>query len=116
MAAQLTQAGLDAMAGTGRANFTYLGVGTGSASFSLGMTAMGTELVRVALSVSLSSSALTMTAYLNSAQANGTLTEYGMWDAASGGNLLLYGTWPTAKVKDSSEAMLISETVTLANA
>lgn len=113
----LTSLGLNARQTDGYTDFLYLAVGTGSQTEAVGLTALATELVRVAIGArTVAGAVLTLEALLTNAQGNGDLTEWGIFDASSGGNMLAYGTWSTAQTKTSSQGAILIVTDTLSNA
>ncbi len=108
MTAILTATGLNKRQDTGRASFTHVAFGTGSVTPTEGMTSLIAEVVRVAATVSLSGAVITYEVFLNSNQGNGTLLEWGIWDAPVAGNLLAYGVLDTAVVKEATEAQIVA--------
>lgn len=113
---QLTDIGVNKLMDDGKADFAYMAVGTGIQVFNVNLTALVTENVRVAISPSVAGTVLTVSGFLNNTQGNATLTECGLFDAASSGNMLAYGTFATSVVKDSSKGLIIDATVTGQNA
>jgi len=93
MAISLTSTGQNKLLDTGDTSFLYVAFGTGVPQTpGTGLTALTTELVRVAASsVVVSGNTITITAFLNTHQGNGNLSEFGVFDASSSGNMLLYG-------------------------
>jgi hypothetical protein len=119
MSGQLTTAGLTALAAGGMTStkFPYVAIGTGSVAFSLAMTAMGTELgSRVAITSVLGSGGVgNALDYITNNSGVGTLTEIGLWDAATAGNLLAYQTFATAIVKEATRSMIANFIMSLRN-
>lgn len=108
---QLTTAGLTAVAAGGltAVKFPYIALGTGSATFSLALNAMGSELAgsRVAItSLTGIGAQVNVLDYLSNNQGIGTLTEVGLWDAAAAGNLLAYKKFDTSVTKTAARPML----------
>lgn len=116
MTSLLTSTGLNKRQDTGRASFTHVAVGTNAQTPTEALTSMGSELVRKAATVSLSGAVITITVFVNSNEGNGTWTEWAIWDALSGGNMLAYGTFDTSIVKISTEGQLFTIQDTLSNA
>ena len=113
----LTNAGLEHRQRYGITDTLYMAVGTGTATFDLAMTAMGTELTRVTItSTTVVGAMIIFAALFTNNQGNGSLTEWGVWDASSGGNLLAYGTFASAVTKANTDAMVLRLTDTIANA
>ena len=113
----VTTAGLTALLTDGYAQWDYLAVGTGIvAAPTVSTTALATEIDRVTMgSRSASAGQLILEAMLYNNDGVGTLTEVGVFDAASGGNLLAYVTLSSSTVKTANEALIFSLTITLGN-
>lgn len=117
---QLTTAGLTAAVAGGltATKFPYVALGTGSATFALNLNAMGSELAgsRVAItSLTGIGAQVNVLDYLSNNQGIGTLTEIGLWDAASNGNLLAYKMFDTALAKTAARPMLANFVMELRN-
>ncbi len=108
---QFTSAGLNAIldGGLTAVQFPYIGIGTGEATFSLSLNAMGNETYRAAILDSLvvpSGVLANQRLALDNTNGNGTLKEIGAFDAAAAGNLLRYKTFHKSLVKtDDEDAM-----------
>lgn len=95
----------------------YLEVGTGTLTPALGTTALTTpSSPRVALTNSVSGVAGTLEGFFTNAQVNGTLTEWGIWTAITGGTLLVCGNFSPSVVKTSANTLTVTVTETGANA
>lgn len=103
--------------GGGDCDITYVAVGTDATTPAIGDTALGTELDRNALaSISAAGSVITATGFFGAAEANGTLTEMGLFgEAASAtpdsGTLINHAA--ISETKTSSETMTIECTLTI---
>lgn len=116
MTAVLTTAGLAALLTNGDDTFTHFAVGTGTTTPTLSDTALAAEIDRVAVTAKVvSANELEVQAFLTNGDGNGTLTEYGLYTAASGGTLLARGLFSTALVKTSQAPAVIVVTITLTN-
>jgi len=91
MTAKVTDTGRSALWSSGKSTFLYLAVGTGLNTVNETVTALATELSRVAVTQYQDGDVLELTAYFAPGQGNGTLTEWGIFTASSGGSCLLYG-------------------------
>lgn len=88
---------------------THMAIGTGAP----GATALGTELDRNALATKTrSGNIVTMTATWAAGDGTGTLTEAGIFDAASAGNMYLSAAY-TAKPKGANDTLTITWTLTI---
>lgn len=97
-------------------DFAYMAVGTGTQTPDESLTALATELTRVAISTSSVIGALaSLTALFTNNEANGVLTELGIFDLASGGSLLQYELISPSQTKTSDDGMLITVPTTLTN-
>ncbi len=115
---QLTTAGLARLAANGLTStcFSHIAVGTGAATFALGMVAMGAELKRKAVAdVTTPGSNMNARMFLSNNEGVGTLTEAGLWDALAAGNLLAYYQFVTSEVKASTAQMLVNFIVPVRN-
>ena len=91
------------------AKMTHMALGTGSP----GATALGTEIDRNALATKTrSGNVITMTATWAAGDGTGTLTEAGVFDAASTGNMWLSASY-TAKPKGASDSLTVTWTLTV---
>lgn len=116
MTAVLTTAGLTALLTNGDDQFTHFAVGTGTTTPTVSDTALATEIDRVALTAKvINNNELEVQAFLTNADGNGTLTEYGLWTAATGGTLLARGLFTTAVSKNAQAPAVIVVTITLTN-
>ena len=89
---------------------THMGLGTGSP----GATALGTEIDRNALATKTRSGAvITMTANWAAGDATGALTEAGVFDAASTGNMWLSASY-AVKNKGADDTLAVTWTLTVA--
>lgn len=88
---------------------THMGVGTGSPS----ATALGTEVDRNALAnKTRATNVVTFTCNWAAGDGTGTLTEAGIFDAASAGNMWLSASF-TAKVKAAGDTLAATWTLTV---
>jgi len=112
--ATMTDAGFAATLTDGYTDFGYLAVGTGTPSGA----GLGTETERVALTTkSVVAGVRTLIAYFTNTEADDELTEWGLYDAASGGNLLAYGTFDaTISRTATTKGLKVTITETLSNA
>jgi hypothetical protein len=95
------------LASPGVNKITHMAVGTGTP----GATALGTELDRNALtSKTRSGAVLTMVGDWAAGDGTGTLTEAGLFDAASSGNMIASGT--IAVTKGASDTLSLTWTIT----
>lgn len=114
----LTTTGLNEKQANGKTNFLYLAVGTGTTTPTESDTALEAELDRVSIgAITAVDNILTYQAFYNTGDANDdAVSEFGIFDAASGGNLLLRGLFDTAFAKTVADPMIVSVTDTLTNA
>jgi hypothetical protein len=113
----LTSAGLTDRQTSGLSDFSYMAVGTGSQTPAENLTALETELDRSPISGKDVVGALsTLTALFTNNQANGAITEVGVFDAAEDGNLLQYELLVPSQVKTSDDGLIVVIPTTLANA
>jgi len=102
------------MGGTGTV-MTHMAVGSGTSAAVAGDSALGTESARVTLSPSggtVSGSAVTYSATLGAGVGTGTVTEAGIFDAATSGNLLARTVFAEVN-KGTSDTITITWTVTI---
>lgn len=116
----LTSAGLNKRQTSGVSDFSYLAVGTGAQVATepdvLSLTELDTELDRSVISTkTVVGATVSLTALFTNNQANGVLTEWGVFDAATGGNLLAYGLISPSQTKTSSQGLLLTIPDVLAN-
>lgn len=94
----------------------YFEVGTGTLTPALGTTALTTALSpRVALTNTQSGGVGTLEAFFTNSQVNGTLTEWAIYSALTGGTLLACGNFSPSVVKTSSQTLTVTVTETFAN-
>ena len=95
----------------------YMAIGTGTADAAVTDTALETEGARVALSTnSISGVVWTVEGYFNSSKASGSvITEAGIFDAASSGNMICRQTF-VGQSKEIGMHLTHTLTTTLANA
>jgi hypothetical protein len=118
MSGQFTTAGLTRIAnyGLSATGFPYIAQGDGTATFALALAAMGDEVLRQAIASSVSAGPMTdFKDYLFNAQAVGTLSETGLWDDASAGNLLAYEPFYSSIVKSDDRSMVVHFVTALRN-
>lgn len=112
----LTAEGLHRRQETGIAEFVYIAVGTGSQTPSEVLTALVTEVARAAVSATSVVGALAaISALFTNNQANGVLTELGIYDLSSGGTLLQYELITPSQTKTSDDGMMVTVPTTLIN-
>jgi hypothetical protein len=97
---------------------SHIAVGTGTTAVSLTDTAMESEVERNAFTTKTSSSGVaTFKAFFSKSDANGsTLTEVGLFDQSSGGTMFCHAILGVPVVKTSSDSVIISWTLTFADA
>ncbi len=102
----------DQMAGVSAQNkMSHYAIGTGTNNPVAGDTALQTEIARVALSSAVASvNEVVYTAIFPAGVGTGTITEYGIFNASSGGTLLARAEEP-AEVKTGSDAMVVEHTI-----
>jgi len=94
---------------------SHMGVGTGSTAAAAGDTALGNELDRNALTTSggtVSNNTITFECTWGAGNGTGAITEAGVFDAASGGDMLCRTVFAVVN-KGASDIMTISWTVTV---
>ena len=112
----LTAEGLHRRQESGITDFAYMAVGTGTQTPSEVLTALVTEVSRVAITATSIVGALAaLSALYTNNQANGVLTELGIYDLAAGGTLLQYELISPSQTKTSDDGMLITVPTTLIN-
>lgn len=91
---------------------SHMAVGSGSSAAAAGDAALGSEITRVALtSTSVSNNAITYVASFPAGTGTGGLTEAGILNATSGGDLLCRTVFAIVN-KNANDAMSISWTIT----
>jgi hypothetical protein len=102
----------DQLAGVSAQNkMSHYAIGTGTNNPAIGDTALQTEIARVALSSAIATSnEIIYTAIFPAGVGTGTITEYGIFNALSGGTLLARAEQP-AEVKGGSDAMIVEHTI-----
>lgn len=101
------------MAGTTANVMSHMAIGTGTASPVVGDTALGTQVGRVTLlTFSPSSNTITATATFGSGVGTGAITEAGIFNEASGGDMLCRTTFPVVN-KASGDTISISWVITV---
>lgn len=108
---------LNLLSGTGQLPIAYFAVGSGNVAPAAGDTALGTERYRAATaSEVVSGSTLTVSFVLGTGSANGyTLTEAGLFDLSSGGDLFARITY-AGVAKTSSITLTYTWTINAASA
>lgn len=113
---KVTTKGMNEILDNGELNFTYLAVGTGTLVPSESTTALTTEIDReIVGQVKVEDNVMTLLCILTNEDANGSLAEWGIFDAASSGNCLACGTWDPVKTKAAGEQKIVEIAITLAN-
>ena len=97
------------------ADLTHLGVGSGAADPALSDTALGTELDRNAITETLTGNQYIVEAFFGTGEANGTVREIGLFDAAANGNMDFRGQPVAPQVKTNTKQMRVTITFTLSN-
>lgn len=101
------------MVGTTKAIMSHMAIGTGTTTPAVGQTTLTTEAGRVTLaSSSFSSNAVTYTATFPAGTGTGAITEAGVLNAASGGDLLCRTTFPVVN-KAAGDSIAVTWTVTV---
>ena len=104
---------VDRMAGTGSNIMSHMAVGTGSTAVAAGDTTLETELARVALdSDNTSTNTITYIATFPAGTGTGAITEAGVLNAASSGDLLSHTVFSVVN-KAADDVMTINWTITL---
>jgi len=90
---------------------SHYAIGTGTTDPVVGDTALQTEIARVALSEARATgNEIVYKAIFPAGVGTGTITEYGIFNASSGGTLLARAEEP-AEVKGGSDAMIVEHTI-----
>jgi hypothetical protein len=103
------------MAAASAAVMGWIGVGTGSASPVVGDTTLGTEVARVATTVSGGTASTNTVTYVSTFVAGtgtGALQEAGIFNASSSGTMLSRTTFPVVN-KGAADEMTITWTITV---
>ena len=118
MAKVLTSTGLNKIQNNGsKSDFTHMAVGTGTAVATINDTALVTEVTRIAIGgKTVNGAIITWEGFYTNSQGVGTLTEWGLFDAASGGNLLARGNLDSSIDKTAAIGLILGITMTLTNA
>ncbi len=97
---------------------SHIGIGTGTTAAAVSDTALETEVDRNALvSDSATSGVITYRAFFGKDEANGnTISEVGLFDAASSGNLFCRSVLSSTVAKTASISISLTWTITLADA
>lgn len=100
------------MKDTTKSAMSHMAVGTGSTAAAAGDSALGSEAARVALTSStVSSNTITYVATFSAGTGTGALTEAGLFNASSAGDLLCRTVFPVVN-KSANDAMTITWTIT----
>lgn len=112
----ITTAGFEELLTNGMTNFAYFAVGSGTTTPTTSDTALDTEIDRIAFTPTVVDNTLELQAFFSNSQGVGSLNEWGVFDAASGGTCLVRGLFSTTYNKLNSEPFIVSESVALTNA
>lgn len=115
MAGLVTNSGLTNILTLWAADITHLGVGNGAADPAATDTALQTELDRNAVVKTITGNQLVVEAFFATSEANGTIRELGMFDAAVAGNMDFRGQPSAPQVKTSAKQLRVTLTFTLSN-
>src|SRR3972149_6186776 len=97
-------------------DLTHLAVGSGASDPALSDTALQTELDRNALILeTLTGNQYIAETFFGTGEANGTVREIGLFDAAANGNMDFRGQPIAPQVKTNTKQMRVTITFTLAN-
>jgi hypothetical protein len=96
---------------------SYIAIGTGTTAVAVTDTAMQTEIDRNILgSTTSSSGVVTYTCFFSKTEANGsTISEVGLFDAASSGTLICHAILGATVVKDNTISITVTWTITFAD-
>jgi len=98
------------------ADLTHLGVGSGANNPALSDTALQTELDRNEITLeTLTGNQYIVESFFATGEANGTIREIGLFDAAAGGNMDFRGQPTSPQVKTSTKQLRVTITFTLVN-
>lgn len=101
------------MTGTTPAIMSHMALGSGSTAAAAGDTSLGSELGRVALTDdAVSGSAITYTATFGAGTATGAVTEAGIFNNSTGGDLLCRTVFSTVN-KAADDSLAVTWTVTI---
>tara|TARA_B110000238_G_scaffold52296_1_gene57074 strand:- start:339 stop:764 length:426 start_codon:yes stop_codon:yes gene_type:complete len=101
------------MKDTTKAAMSHMGIGTGSTAAAAGDSALGSQADRNALtSTTVSGAAVTYLASFGAGEGTGAITEAGLFNAASAGDMLCRTVFAVVN-KGSSDSMTITWTVTV---
>lgn len=101
------------MEGTSQSVMSHMAVGTNSTAVAAGDTTLGTELARVSLdSTTVTANAIEYVASFNAGTGTGALVEAGIFNAASGGDMLCHVVFGVIN-KAAADSMTITWTITL---
>jgi len=101
------------MVGTSSNVMSHMAIGTGTTSPAVGDTALGTQAGRVSLSAfTAASNAITATATFPAGTGTGAITEAGIFNASSGGDMLCRTTFPVVN-KAAGDSISISWVITV---
>lgn len=101
------------MVGTSSNVMSHMAIGTGTASPVVGDTALGTQAGRVSLSAfTAAANAITATASFPAGTGTGAITEAGIFNASSGGDMLCRTTFPVVN-KAAGDSISISWVITV---
>ena len=104
----------DRMTGTGSAVMSYMGIGTGTTAPSAGQTSLISQADRNALtSATTTGASVTYEATFAPGEGTGAITEAGIFNASSGGDMLCRTTFAVVN-KASGDTLTINWTVTVA--
>lgn len=116
-----TDVGLAGVLAQVLADVSYLAVGSGTDTPEAGDTALTTELSRVALTENTPSASggiasVTVEAFFPTGSGNGTITEYGILDAAASGDLYVRGQPASPVTKTSVKQLRVTVVLKAQNA
>lgn len=101
------------MVGTSSNVMSHMAIGTGTSSPVVGDTALGTQAGRVSLSAfTAAANAITATATFPAGTGTGAITEAGIFNASSGGDMLCRTTFPVVN-KAAGDSISISWVITV---
>jgi ethanolamine utilization microcompartment shell protein EutS len=100
------------MVGSSSDVMSHMAIGSGSTAAAAGDTALGSELGRVSSADSVSGAVVTYSATFGAGTGTGAVTEAGLFNAASGGDMLCRTVFSVVN-KGASDSMTISWAVTV---
>ena len=113
----VTSVGLNNILTLWAADLTHLGVGSGATDPALSDTALGAELDRNGLTLeTLTGNQYIAETFFGTAEANGTIREVALFDAAAAGNMDYRGQPSAPQSKTSTKQLRVTITFTLSNA